>query len=488
MSIYYDRREFVKKAALSAAGIGLMGSYGFSASKRVAANDTIRVAVIGTNSRGAALAGGFARTPGVEVLFICDVDDSAALKGYNAVMEAGQSSEPKIIRDFRTILDEPFVDAVVIAMPDHWHAPAAIMALQAGKHVYIEKPGSHNPREGELVAEAARKYGKVVQMGNQRRSWPNVIEALNEIRSGIIGEPHYARTWYGANRPPIGIGNEAPVPRGFSFDLWQGPAPRRAFKDNLVHYNWHWFWPTGNGDLNNQGTHELDVAYWALDSEVANTHPVRVMALGGRFAWNDEGETPNTLFGIAEFANGQYVFFNVRNVNYEGYQREVENRFYFEDGGRLHENTYIPSNGSAPRNVNVREIPITPGGRFGSFIAACRANDPSMVNADMVDAHYSCTLGHLLNISYRLGEKLPFNAKAGRFGDNKLAYQEFMKIHQIMRDGVGIPEDRAEYIVGPWLEFDGESEKFTGERAVEANRLLRDPRRAEFDIPAPDWV
>lgn len=413
MSIYYDRREFVKKAALTAAGIGLMGSYGFSASKRVGANDTIRVAVIGTNSRGAALAGGFARTPGIEVPFICDVDDNAALKGYNAVMKAGQSSEPKIIRDFRAILDEPFVDGVVIAMPDHWHAPAAIMALQAGKHVYIEKPGSHNPREGELVAEAAKKSGKVVQMGNQRRSWPNVIEALNEIRSGIIGEPHYAKTWYGANRPPIGIGNEAPVPRGFSFELWQGPAPRRTFKDNLVHYNWHWFWHWGTGELLNNGTHFIDLARLGLGVDF----PVKVSSHGGRYAYNDDWETPDTQVVAYDFAENKTIMWEGRSCN----RRPVEGlgaavSFHSEKGTMVVSNSeyivYDNDNNEIKRYSTGREgtVDLTGPGfdmdasHILDFADAIRTGKKPV--SDFSDSNKSVLLCHLGNIAHRVGRSI----------------------------------------------------------------------------------
>jgi len=252
-----------------------------------------------------------------------------------------------------------------------------------------------------------------------------------------------------------------------------------------VHYNWHWFWPTGNGDLNNQGTHQLDVAFWSLDP--ALTAPVRAMALGGRFAWDDQGETPNTMFAIAEYPNGQKVFFNVRNVNYKGYQHEVKNDFYFEDGGKILGSTYISPSGKEEK-VQGEPAEITPGGPFGAFVAACRAGDPSMSNANMEIAHYSCLLGHVMNNSYRIGKKAPFNKKAGRFGDDKLAYEEFAKVHEIMRDGVGVPEDKAEYTVGPWLTFDPKTERFTGERADEANKLVRDPRNEEFDIPTPDKV
>lgn len=288
-------------------------------------------------------------------------------------------------------------------------------------------------------------------------------------------------------KPRESIGHEpySSPPEWLDWNLWRGPAIIDRFHGNYVHYDWHWFWKTGNGDLNNQGTHQLDVAFWALDPGV--TAPVRAMALGGRFAWDDQGETPNTMFALAEYPNGQKVFFNVRNVNYEGYLREVKNDFYFEDGGKILGDTYISPSGKKEK-VEGESARITPGGEFGSFIRACRAGKPEMSNCDMEVAHYSCLLGHVMNNSYRLGKKVPFNKKAGRFGDDKLAYEEFMKVHEIMRDGVGVPENEAEYIVGPWLTFDPATERFTGEHAQEANKLVRDPRNEEFEIPAPDKV
>ncbi len=237
----------------------------------------------------------------------------------------------------------------------------------------------------------------------------------------------------------------------------------------------------GNGDLNNQGTHQLDIARWALDKD--QTHPIRAMAIGGRFQWNDQGETPNTMFGIAEYPNGQFVFFNVRNVNYKAYERQVENEYYFEDGGKIIDGLYFAKGSKEGVKLNLPDGKVTPGGNWKSFIAACRANDPKMANGNAEDAHYGCVLGHLINNSYRLGKTVPFNAKAGQFGDNKDAYEHFMKLHSVMRDGVGVPEDTEKYVVGPWLTFDPKTERHTGEHASEANALLRDPRNRDFELP-----
>lgn len=486
-----ERRDFIKKSILGTAGITI-GGMGFSAKSYASimgANDRFRIAVCGLNGRGKSHINGFGGLDNVELAYLVDPDSKVLETRVNEVKEnGGLSSGVKGVADVRRVLDDKNVDAISVATPNSWHSLMVIWAAQAGKHCYVEKPASHDIYEGRVALAAAEKYGIVVQHGTQRRSDPNWAKQVSDIQSGKYGKMLVSHGF--ACKPREGIGFEPPSapPPNLDWNLWKGPAVLDHHHKNLVHYNWHWFWPVGNGELNNQGTHQLDVAYWALDPEVENTHPKRVMAIGGRFNWGDQGETPNTMFALAEFVNGQYVFFNVRNVNYEGYQREVTNRFYFEDGGKLWDGDYISNNGSQPRNVDIKEVKITPGGNWGSFVTACRANDPSMANGTMYDAHYSCTLGHLMNTSYRLGERVPFNARAGRFGDNALAYEEFMKIHDIASDGMGIPQNQAEYIVGPWLEFDGEAEHFVGDHALEANRLLRDPRNAGFDIPSPESV
>ncbi len=485
------RRDFIKKSILGTTGItiGAMGFSPKSYASIIGANDRFRVAVCGVRGQGNSHIRDYAGRDDVEVTWLVDPDRLVLEQRLGELREStGNSYRVQGVSDVRRVLDDPTLDAIDVSTPNHWHSLMVIWAAQAGKHCYVEKPVSHDVYEGRVALAAVQKYGTIVQHGTQQRSSAQRARQIAEIQSGKYGKLLVSHGFACKPRDGIGFKPYSDPPPHLDWNLWKGPAVIDRYHENLVHYNWHWFWPAGNGELNNQGTHQLDVAYWALDPEVENTHPVRVMALGGRFSWEDQAETPNTMFAIAEFANGQYVFFNVRNVNHEGYPREVENRFYFEDGGRIHEREYISSNGSQPRNVAVRPVNVTPGGRIGSFINACRANDPSMVNASMYAAHYSSTLGHLMNISYRLGEKVPFNARAGRFGDNKLAYEEFMKIHSIIRDGMGVPEDKAEYIVGPWLEFDGDSEHFVGEHSIEANKLLRDHRRPEFDIPSPASV
>jgi predicted dehydrogenase len=467
------RRTFLKSAlgTMGAAAITISGTR--ASGKVIGANERLRIAVCGVNGQGRSHLRGYQEMENVEVAWVVD-PDRRLLK-----------DAPNTTTDIRRALDDKNLDAISVASPNHWHSLMVIWAAQAGKHCYVEKPASHDIYEGRVALEAWKKYGVVVQHGTQQRSSQGRANMIKAIQSGKYGKLAVSHGF--CCKPRNGIGHREPSapPDWLDWNLWCGPAVIDRYHGNYAHYNWHWFWETGNGDLNNQGTHELDVAFWAL--EPGQTAPIRAMAIGGRFAWNDQGETPNTMFAIAEYPNGQKVFFNVRNVNYDGYPREVKNDFYFEDGGKILGNTYISPTGQK-QSVQGEPVEITPGGRLGSFIRACRAGKPEMSNCDMEVAHYSCLLGHVMNNSYRIGKKVPFNKKAGRFGDDKLAYEEFAKIHEIMRDGVGVPEDGAEYIVGPWLSFDPKTERFIGEHADEANRLLRDPRTGQFDIPTPEKV
>ena len=248
--------------------------------------------------------------------------------------------ESKGFRDFRESLQDKDIDAMVIAAPDHWHAPAALLAMQAGKHVYLEKPSSHNPREGELLIEAARKYNKAVQLGNQRRSFPRVIQGMQELKNGVIGRPYLGKGWYANNRGPIGTGKEVAVPEWLDWDLWQGPAPRKTFKDNIVHYNWHWFWHWGTGEALNNGTHMIDLLRWGMDVD----YPVKVSSNGGRYRYQDDWETPDTQVINLDFKEGVSMTWEGRSCNgtlIEGSGAGVifygeEGSYVISRGGQLH--------------------------------------------------------------------------------------------------------------------------------------------------------
>ena len=316
------------------------------------------------------------------------------------------------------------------------------------------------------------------------------------IKAGKFGRLKISYGYCCKPRSSIGFEPISAPPRDLDWELWKGPAIIDEFHGNYVHYDWHWFWKTGNGDLNNQGTHQLDVARWAIDDD--QSHPIKVSAIGARFDWpeekdgqrvweKDQGETPNTMFAMAEYPNGQHVFFNVRNVNYKGYERQVENEYYFEDGGRIIRNKYYAKGSDVGEDFDIPDGKTTPGNNWESFIAACRAGDPMMANGNARDAHYACVLGHLMNNSYRLGAEVPFNARAGKFGDNKDASEHFLKLHDVMANGVGVRASQ-KYTVGPTLTFDPETERHTGDFAEQANALLKDPNNPGFEVPTIDKV
>ena len=488
MATVTSRRRFL--TATTAAGpLVLLGT---RASRSIAgANDRIRIAVLGCNGRGRAHLNGFGKVPGVEIAAVVDPDQRVLDRTLaNLQKKAGEKPlTTRGERDFRRVLDDPSIDAITIATPNHWHSLMTIMAAQAGKHVYVEKPLSHDIAEGRSAVAAANKYGVVVQHGTQRRSNAGIAGLHEALKNGSLPRLKIAYGYCCKPRNGIGTKPDSDPPAELDWDLWKGPAVIDRYNPNYVHYNWHWFWKTGNGDLNNQGTHQLDVARWAIDDD--QTHPVRAMAIGGRFAWHDQGETPNTMFAMAEYPNGQMVLFNVRNVNYEGYRHQVCNEYYLEDGSVITgEGTYKIRR---PGSETAEDLPlppgtVTPGGEWASFIAAVRAGDPALANGGILDAHYGCVLGHLMNNSYRLGTEVPFDAKAASFGDDREVAAHFEKLHAIMQDGVGVPADATSYRLGPWLSFDAETERFTGERAAEANQLLEDPHTAAFQVPKPDDV
>ena len=305
------RRDFIKKSAASSMGLGMVTMGAPALQMNGSANEKIVVAIMGTNSRGSALAQGFARLKGTEVGYICDVDDQALEKGVRATMEGGQKKKPQAEKDVRKVLEDSSVDALVIAAPDHWHAPAAMMALKAGKHVYVEKPCSHNPREGEMLVELAGQSDRIVQMGNQRRSWSYVVEGIQQLKYGIIGRPYFARAWYANSRESIGHGKKAAVPTGLDYELWQGPAPRQPYQDNLIHYNWHWFWHWGTGELLNNGTHFIDLCRWGLEVD----YPIRVSSGGGRYAYDDDWQTPDTQLTYFDFDGQKSISWEGRSCN-----------------------------------------------------------------------------------------------------------------------------------------------------------------------------
>ena len=296
------RRQFVK--AVSATGLGLAAGRSPLLALGGSPTEKVVVAVMGLNGRGSVLAKTFAKTANAEVAAVCDVDSTVLAK-------AAATLGVKSIVDFRRALDDKSIDALVIAAPDHWHAPAALLAMSAGKHVYLEKPCGHNPREGELLVEAQRKHGRVVQMGTQQRSAPRSIEVLQAVREGLIGTPYQARAWYANTRGTIGRGKAASVPGNLDYELWQGPAPHTPYHDNVIHYNWHWFRRWGTGEIANNGTHEIDVCRWALGVDRCT----RVTSTGGRHHFDDDWEFTDTQEAVFEFPGGKRIIWQGQSCN-----------------------------------------------------------------------------------------------------------------------------------------------------------------------------
>ncbi len=310
-----SRRDFVKKmglgtTALTFGGIG-MGFSPKSYSKIIGANDRIHVAVTGVHSRGLAHMKAISEIPNVSLEYICDVDSKVAGIALNKAAEFG-GFKPKLQPDFRKLIEAKNLDFVTIATPEHWHAPMTIMAVDAGKHVYVEKPVAHNLHEGELLTKLAKKHPNIIiQMGTQGRSAENNIKAIKDIHAGLIGDVYLAKAWYANMRESIGIGKKVSVPEWLDWELWQGPAPRQDYKDNVVHYNWHWFRKWGTGEMGNNAIHQLDVARWALGVD----YPQKVTSYGGRYHFKDDWEFCDTQVSTYEYADGKQMIWEGRSCN-----------------------------------------------------------------------------------------------------------------------------------------------------------------------------
>ncbi len=409
-----NRRDFLRQTCLATVAVA-----GLPAFQARAANNRTRVAIIGCNGRGMAHISGYLGVPNAEIACICDVDSHAMEKGVAAVAKK-QERKPKGVRDLRRVLDDPEIDAISIAMPEHWHAPATIMACAAGKHVYVEKPGSHNVWESQQMVAAARKSKRVVQMGNQRRSWPWVIDSIAALHEGAIGQVRFARGWYTNKRPSIGVGKIVPVPDWLDFDLWQGPAPERPYKDNILHYNWHWFWHWGTGEVGNNGVHALDLARWGLKVNL----PRRVTCGGNRYFYNDDWETPDTISATFDYGD-KGILWEGQSCAPRGFEDTSFGVNFYGDGGTLSmagSETKIFD----PKGKEVRVISGKKGDlfqydtvHFENFITGIREGKP--VRTEIEDGQRSTMLCHLANIAWRAGETIDYDTQAGKIRGSKKA-------------------------------------------------------------------
>ncbi len=400
--------------------IFMMSSVAATATQAVRAtpspNDAVRVAVVGCGGRGSSHMNAWTSIPNVELAALVDVDDSHSERYNGALQRKGKNPVP-VFRDIRKVLDDKNIDAVSIATPNHWHTLQTIWACQAGKDVYVEKPCSHNVFESKQIVAAARKYNRVVQMGSQSRSSPALQEAVQKMRAGEFGEIYMSRGLCFKSRNTIGKTPVEAVPLGVDYDMWTGPAPLRPFTKNRFHYNWHWFWDTGNGDLGNQGIHEVDIARWGLGV----THPTKVSSIGGKFMFDDDQETPNTLNSAFEFNVGgkkKMMEFEVRHwysnheagINGERPGNTIGNTFYGADGYLVIDNynKYYSFLGKDHKPGPTRTERDT---HFENFITGMRDRKRENLNAEIEEGAMSCVLVHLANISYRVGRTLHWDEK-----------------------------------------------------------------------------
>ncbi|MEI6567953.1 MAG: Gfo/Idh/MocA family oxidoreductase [Verrucomicrobiota bacterium] len=418
MTSNITRRTFLRQSSLLTAGLAALST---SHAIRAASspNTKLRVAVIGCNARGMAHIAGLLAVPNVEIVTICDVDSRAVAKGVAAVLKK-QGTKPKGVADLRRVLDDREVDAVTIATPDHWHAPAAIMACAAGKHVYVEKPGSHNAHESGMIVAAARRHTRLVQMGNQRRSWPWVIESIESLKAGVIGKVSFARGWYTNNRASIGRGKPVPVPEWLNYDLWQGPAPERPYRDNVIHYNWHWFWNWATGEFGNNGVHALDLARWGMGVNLPN----RVTCGGNRYFYQDDWETPDTIVAMFDFGD-KGIAWEGQSCAPRGFEGASFGVTFYGEKGCMS----LAGNDCKIYDLNNKEIRAIDGKQkdlfsfdaihFNNFADAIRDGKP--LAAEIAEGQKSSLMCHLGNIAWRTGQTVNCDPATGKILKNKAA-------------------------------------------------------------------
>ena len=482
-----SRREFlVKSVAGGVSAWGALGSRAWAAP--IGANDDIRVAVIGVRGQGNYHIRLYGKVPGVRLVALCDADETILDKRVAEL--AAQGVRVARYTDVRKLLENKDIDAVSIAAPNHWHSLMAVWACEAGKDVYCEKPISHNVWEGRKVVEAAAKHNRIVQAGTQSRSDEALLELSAYLRSGQLGRILRARGFCYKPRPSIGkVAGPQPIPAGVDYDLFCGPAPLEPLRRKQLHYDWHWVWATGNGDIGNQGIHEMDMCRWMLGEE---TLPARVFSFGGRFGYDDDAETPNTQVAVLDYPSAPIIF-EVRGlpaqsgVNYMDHYRGVRigmsiecEQGYFTGGGgggMVYDND----------GKRIKALPSAGGGdHIPNFIQAVRSRKPQDLKAPILGGHLSSALCHLANISYRLGSEVPL-AELKAQTASRADVAETVDRFGIHLAANGVDLSTATPTVGPPLEFLPGEEQFVSRSEYDmgewANRLLKASYRPPFIVP-----
>jgi predicted dehydrogenase len=474
------RREFLENSMLAAAAAAIAGSapaaHLLAAEGSSSANERLRVAVIGIRGRGGSHISGFANRKDTEVAVLCDCDEEVG-RSKTESLQKSIKNKVEFVKDLRHVMDDKTIDIVSIATPNHWHSLAAIWAVQAGKDVYVEKPVSHNVSEGRRTVEAARKYKKIVQTGTQCRTMQGTADAIEYVKSGKIGEVKLARGLCYKGRPSIGPKGNYDVPAGIDYNLWLGPAPEKPLTRKSLHYDWHWMWDYGNGDLGNQGIHQMDIARWGLG---VNSLGRSVVSYGGRLGYEDAGETANTQICIHDYGDKKLVF-EVRGLKTDALKgAKVGVIFYGSDGYVV-----LPSyDGGAAFDLKGNMVKAFKGGgdHFDNFLVAVRSRKHTDLAADIEEGHLSSALCHLGNISYRLGEPAGAKEAEDRLQGDSEAIETFDRFASHLGDN-GVSLEKTKLQFGRRLTLSDAGETFTGSDAAQANAMLTRDYRKPFVVP-----
>jgi predicted dehydrogenase len=483
----FTRRQFLKSSLISAASLNVLPA--FAAEKQsaspgagvVGANGDIRYAVVGFNDRGKSHLSGMAELEGTRLVALCDVDSKVLAREMQKCDQKGQKVEG--YSDIRKLLENKDIDVVTFATPNHWHALGSIWAIQAGKDVYVEKPVCHNVWEGRKLVEAARKYNKIVQTGTQSRSSHAIAEGIAWVREGNIGKILRARGLCYKRRASIGkVDGPQPIPPEINYDLWCGPAPKEPLMRKRLHYDWHWVWPTGNGDLGNQGIHEMDVARWCLG---VNELSSRVLSIGGRLGYEDDGNTPNTLIAYHDYKPAPLVY-EVRGLPASDASQNMDKLHGASigiivecEGGMM----VIPDYKSARvLDKDGKEIKKFEGAssHFANFVKAVRSRKSSDLHADILEGHLSSSLCHTANISYRLGKNQSPEQIRDAIKDNKDLSEMLGRMEEhLAANKVDLKKTPTK--LGVALTMDPKSETFLNNS--DANQYLTREYRKPFVVP-----
>jgi predicted dehydrogenase len=494
------RRAFLKTAAAGAA-LTLTGASAFAQSSTkkkkktkpkvsdriIGANERVRVGVAGIHGRGGDHIKGFTGLPGVEVAYLIDPDSRIFNQRIKDVERLAKNT-PKCFQDIRKALEEKDLNAVSVATCNHWHSLITYWACQAGKDVYVEKPCSHNVFEGRKIVEAAQKYKRMVQHGTQSRSDARWARSCAAAQSGKYGKLLVSKTWASKVRWSIGFKPVKEPPKELDYNLWLGPAPMQPYNENFVHYNWHWFWDFGNGELANQGVHQMDIARWSIGEL---TQPLSVISMGGRWVegpdFKDQAQTPNEQLIVFD-VGGTLVVYEIRGLNGKKgpaggqFAQHVDNEFYLE-AGTIKGGKFYPKGTDKPEDlvkVEYKLGPGEPGDHYDNFIQAVRSRKVEDLNAPITTGHPSAMMCHLGNISYRLGTQIPFGKGYDALGENAHVTASIQAIEEQLKGALGVDLSKATYQLGAKLRFDPKTEKFIDN--PEADKLLTRNYREPFVV------